>query len=117
MQLFAAGYKSTTVPTNVYLRSMSGRVVPASSVDGAGNYDLDSESGTRRWWWFMRLGRRLLIQRHNEEDDLNYVTNRRVSMGLSVWRETSKKLTVCREKGKKLTVCRELFLFRLACCL
>ena len=36
----------------------------------------------------------------------------RVSMGLSVWRETSKKLTVCREKGKKLTVCRELFLFR-----
>ena len=37
---------------------------------------------------------------------------RRVSMGLSVWRETSKKLTVCREKGKKLTVCRELFLFR-----
>ena len=33
----------------------------------------------------------------------------RVSMGLSVWRETSKKLTVCREKGKKLTVCRELF--------
>ena len=37
---------------------------------------------------------------------------KRVSMGLSVWRETSKKLTVCREKGKKLTVCRELFLFR-----
>ena len=36
----------------------------------------------------------------------------RVSMGLSVWRETSKKLTVCREKGKKITVCRELFLFR-----
>ena len=34
---------------------------------------------------------------------------KRVSMGLSVWRETSKKLTVCREKGKKLTVCRELF--------
>ena len=37
------------------------------------------------------------------------VSNMRVSMGLSVWRETSKKLTVCREKGKKLTVCRELF--------
>ena len=33
----------------------------------------------------------------------------RVSVGLRVWRETSKKLTVCREKGKKLTVCRELF--------
>ena len=33
----------------------------------------------------------------------------RVSMGLSVWRETSKKLTVCREKGKKLTVCRDYF--------
>ena len=42
----------------------------------------------------------------------NFATNMRVSMGLSVWRETSKKLTVCREKGKKLTVCRELFLFR-----
>ena len=38
--------------------------------------------------------------------------HRLVSMGLSVWRETSKKLTVCREKGKKLTVCRELFLSR-----
>ena len=36
----------------------------------------------------------------------------RVSMGLRVWRETSKKLTVYREKRKKLTVCRELFLFR-----
>ena len=36
-------------------------------------------------------------------------SSERVSMGLSVWRETSKKLTVCREKGKKLTVCRELF--------
>ena len=35
--------------------------------------------------------------------------NKRVSMGLSVWRETSKKLTVCREKGKKLTVCRDYF--------
>ena len=34
---------------------------------------------------------------------------KRVSMGLSVWRETSKKLTVCREKGKKLTVCRDYF--------
>ena len=40
------------------------------------------------------------------------ISRKRVSMGLSVWRETSKKLTVCREKGKKLTVCRELFLFR-----
>ena len=44
--------------------------------------------------------------------DKNKNTFQRVSMGLSVWRETSKKLTVCREKGKKLTVCRELFLFR-----
>ena len=26
----------------------------------------------------------------------------RVSMGLSVWRETSKKLTLCREKGNKI---------------
>ena len=46
---------------------------------------------------------------------ISYVVNmtiKRVSMGLSVWRETSKKLTVCREKGRKLTVCRELFLFR-----
>ena len=43
---------------------------------------------------------------------LLHICYMRVSMGLSVWRETSKKLTVCREKGKKLTVCRELFLFR-----
>ena len=43
---------------------------------------------------------------------INVLNYKRVSMGLSVWRETSKKLTVCREKGKKLTVCRELFLFR-----
>ena len=36
-------------------------------------------------------------------------SNKRVSMGLSVWRETSKRLNVFREKGKTLTVCRELF--------
>ena len=32
--------------------------------------------------------------------DFGHVLGKRVSMGLSVWRETSKKLTVCREKGK-----------------
>lgn len=44
--LLAAGYKSATVPTNVYLqRNSMGSVETTSSFDGASNYDLDSESG------------------------------------------------------------------------
>ena len=44
--LLAAGYKSSTVPTNVYLlRSLMGPSASGPSLDGAGTYDLDSESG------------------------------------------------------------------------
>ena len=44
--LLAAGYKSTTVPTNVYLlRNNLGSAGAGSLLDGAGIYDLDSESG------------------------------------------------------------------------
>lgn len=44
--LLAAGYKSTTVPTNVYLlRNNLGPAGAGSLLDGAGSYDLDSESG------------------------------------------------------------------------
>ena len=41
--------------------------------------------------------------RLEEEIGKQAVPSKRVSMGLSAWRETSKKLTVCREKRKKLT--------------
>ena len=44
--LLAAGYRSATVPTNVYLmRSSLGSAASGPSLDGAGSYDLDSESG------------------------------------------------------------------------
>lgn len=44
--LLASGYKSATVPTNVYLiRSIMGSAASGPSLDGAGRYDLDSESG------------------------------------------------------------------------
>ena len=44
--LLAAGYKSATVPTNVHLlRSTLGSAASGPSLDGASNYDLDSESG------------------------------------------------------------------------
>ena len=44
--LVAAGYRSNTVPTNVYLlRNNLGPAGAGSLLDGAGSYDLDSESG------------------------------------------------------------------------
>ena len=44
--LLAAGYKSATVPTNVHLlRSTLGPEASAPTLDGAGSYNLDSESG------------------------------------------------------------------------
>ena len=38
----------------------------------------------------------------NESQYRIWYNFKRVSMGLSVWRETSKKLTVCREKREKI---------------
>ena len=44
--LLAAGYKSSIVPTNVYLsRSVEGSSASGPSLDGVGAYDLDAESG------------------------------------------------------------------------
>ena len=44
--LLAAGYKSSVVPTNIYLsRSIKGSSATGRSLEGAGTYDLDSESG------------------------------------------------------------------------
>ena len=44
--LLAAGYKSSVVPTNIYLsRSIQGSSATGRSLEGAGTYDLDSESG------------------------------------------------------------------------
>ena len=44
--LLAAGYKSSVVPTNIYLsRSIKGFSATDRSLEGAGTYDLDSESG------------------------------------------------------------------------
>lgn len=53
--LLAAGYKSATVPSNVYLQRNSLSHSDTTSFDGASCYDLDSESGAE---WIRELSQK-----------------------------------------------------------